>query len=80
MTSTHAAMRRKEIASLGFHYDNVIMEEAAQITEIENFIPLAMQKPKNGPMPLQRVVLCGDHYQNSPVIQSMAFRHYANFE
>jgi intron-binding protein aquarius len=80
MTSTHAAMRRKEISSLGFHYDNVVMEEAAQITEIENFIPLAMQKPKVGQTPLQRVVLCGDHYQNSPVIQSMAFRHYANLE
>lgn len=80
MTSTHAAMRRGEIASLGFHYDNVVMEEAAQITEIENFIPLAMQKPKEGQMPLQRVVLCGDHFQNSPVIQSLAFRHYANLE
>ncbi|RYO88498.1 hypothetical protein DL762_003704 [Monosporascus cannonballus] len=80
MTSTHAAMRRSEIASLGFHYDNVVMEEAAQITEIENFIPLALQKPKDGQMPLQRVVLCGDHYQNSPVIQSLAFRHYANLE
>ena len=80
MTSTHAAMRRGEIASLGFHYDNVVMEEAAQITEIENFIPLAMQKPKDGQMALQRVVLCGDHFQNSPVIQSLAFRHFANLE
>lgn len=80
MTSTHAAMRRGEIVNLGFHYDNVVMEEAAQITEIENFIPLAMQKPKNGQVPLQRVVLCGDHYQNSPVIQNFAFRHYANLE
>lgn len=80
MTSTHAAMRRQEIASLGFHYDNVIMEEAAQITEIENFIPLALQNPKKGEMPLQRVVLCGDHYQNSPVIQNLAFRQYANLE
>jgi intron-binding protein aquarius len=80
MTSTHAAMRRREIASLGFHYDNVIMEEAAQITEIENFIPLALQNPKNGEMPLQRVVLCGDHFQNSPVIQNLAFRQYANLE
>ncbi|KAI1417713.1 P-loop containing nucleoside triphosphate hydrolase protein [Hypoxylon sp. FL1857] len=80
MTSTHAAMRRTEIASLGFHYDNVVMEEAAQITEVESFIPLAMQKPQNGQMALQRVVLCGDHYQNSPVIQSLAFRHYANLE
>ena len=89
MTSTHAAMRRQEIAGLGFHYDNVIMEEAAQITEIENFIPLALQNPrevKNGTagkekdMPLQRVVLVGDHLQNSPIIQNTAFSQYANLE
>lgn len=80
MTSTHAAMRRQEIASLGFHYDNVIMEEAAQITEIENFIPLALQTPQNNELPLQRIVLCGDHLQNSPIIQNLAFRQYANLE
>jgi intron-binding protein aquarius len=80
MTSTHAAMRRQEIADLGFHYDNVVMEEAAQITEVESFIPNALQNMKNGELPLKRVVLCGDHYQNSPVIQNMAFRQYAHFE
>ncbi|KJZ76028.1 hypothetical protein HIM_04484 [Hirsutella minnesotensis 3608] len=80
MTTTHAAIRRGEIASLGFHYDNVVMEEAAQITEAETFLPLAMQKPVDGQLSLQRVVLCGDHFQNSPVIQSLAFRHYANLE
>ncbi|KAL8371460.1 hypothetical protein RB595_001315 [Gaeumannomyces hyphopodioides] len=80
MTSTHAAVRRDEIASLNFRYDNVVIEEAAQITEMECFIPLAMQKARGGKVPLQRVVLCGDHYQNSPVIQSLAFRHYANLE
>ena len=80
MTSTHAAMRRQEIADLGFHYDNVIMEEAAQITEIENFIPLALQKPVDGKLPLQRIVLCGDHLQNSPIVQNLAFRQYANLE
>lgn len=80
MTSTHAAMRRQEIAGLGFHYDNVIMEEAAQITEIENFIPLALQNPKDGELPLQRIVLCGDHLQNSPIVQNLAFRQYANLE
>lgn len=79
MTSTHAAMRRGEIASLGFKYDTVVMEEAAQITEIENFIPFAMQKPRKSGS-LQRVVLLGDHLQNSPIIQSLAFRHYANLE
>ena len=80
MTTTHAAIRRSEIAALGFHYDNVVMEEAAQITEVEAFLPLAMQKPVGDQMPLQRVVLCGDHFQNSPVIQSLAFRQYANLE
>lgn len=80
MTSTHAAMRRQEIADLGFHYDNVIMEEAAQITEIENFIPMALQNPKDGELPLQRIVLCGDHLQNSPIVQNLAFRQYANLE
>ncbi|CEL02399.1 Putative DEAD helicases superfamily protein (Aquarius) [Aspergillus calidoustus] len=80
MTSTHAAMRRQEIADLGFHYDNVVMEEAAQITEVESFIPAALQSMKNGQLPLKRVVLCGDHLQNSPVIQNMAFRQYAHFD
>ncbi|KAL8944007.1 MAG: hypothetical protein Q9216_000716 [Gyalolechia sp. 2 TL-2023] len=80
MTSTHAAIRRQEIADLGFHYDNVIMEEAAQITEIENFIPLALQNPKDGQLPLQRAVLCGDHLQNSPIVQNLAFRQFANLE
>ena len=80
MTSTHAAMRRQEISNLGFHYDNVVMEEAAQITEIENFIPLALQNPKNNELPLQRVVLCGDHLQNSPIIQNHAFKHFSHLE
>lgn len=80
MTSTHAAMRRQEIADLGFHYDNVVMEEAAQITEIESFIPTALQNMKNGELPLKRVVMCGDHFQNSPIIQNLAFRQYAHFE
>jgi intron-binding protein aquarius len=56
------------------------MEESAQITEIENFIPLALQKPRDGNLPLQRVVLVGDHLQNSPIIQNLAFRQYANLE
>lgn len=80
MTSTHAAMRRQEIADLGFRYDNIIMEEAAQVTEVENFIPLALQNPRDGEMKLQRVVLVGDHLQNSPIVQNLAFRQYANLE
>lgn len=80
MTSTHAAMRRHEMANLGFHYENVVMEEAAQITEIESFIPLALQCPKDGELPLQRVILLGDHLQNSPIVQNLASRQFANLE
>lgn len=82
MTSTHAAMRRSEIAELGFHYDTLIMEEAAQITEVESFIPCVLQNPdlQSGQVPLKRVVLVGDHLQNSPVIQNLALRQYARFE
>lgn len=82
MTSTHAAINRSEIASLGFKYDTLIMEEAAQITEIESFIPCAMQNPssKTGELPLKRIVLVGDHLQNSPIVQNFALRDYANLE
>ena len=82
MTSTHAAMRRAEIAALGFQYDTLVMEEAAQITEIESFIPMAMQNPdpKTGELPLKRIVLIGDHLQNSPIIQNIPLRQYSNLE
>jgi len=56
------------------------MEEAAQITEIETFIPLALQKPVNSELPLQRVVLCGDHLQNSPILQNLPLKQYANLD
>ena len=82
MTTTHAAMHRQQIADLGFRYDNVVMEEAAQITEVENFIPLAMQRASDGSAErsLKRVVLCGDHLQNSPIISNDACRRFANME
>lgn len=43
MTCTHAALRRKDLVELGFRYDNILMEEAAQILEVETFIPLLLQ-------------------------------------
>lgn len=80
MTSTHAAMNRRIIADLGFHYSSLVMEEAAQITEMESFIPFVMQNPdaRTGELALKRAVLVGDHLQNSPVIQNLAFDAYAN--
>ncbi|KAL9107332.1 MAG: hypothetical protein Q9227_007784 [Pyrenula ochraceoflavens] len=80
MTSTYAAMNRSSIANLGFHYSSLIMEEAAQITEIESFIPCVLQKSnsRTGESALKRIVLVGDHLQNSPVIQNLAFDAFAN--
>ncbi|PNS17155.1 hypothetical protein CAC42_7209 [Sphaceloma murrayae] len=80
MTSTHAAIHRDQISSLNFHYDTIIMEESAQITEIESFIPFALQKPINSASPLQRIVLVGDHLQNAPVVQNEAFRSHSHLD
>ena len=44
-------------------YDNVVMEEAAQILEVETFIPLMLQNTEDGVSRLKRVILIGDHHQ-----------------
>jgi intron-binding protein aquarius len=31
MTCTHAALTRRQLVELGFKYDNIVMEEAAQV-------------------------------------------------
>ena len=43
MTCTHAALKRREFLQLAFQYDNLLMEEAAQILEVETFIPMMLQ-------------------------------------
>lgn len=44
MTCTHAALKRREFLELAFQYDNLLMEEAGQILEIETFIPMLLQR------------------------------------
>ena len=62
--------------TLGFQYDTVVIEEAAQVMAIETFIPMALQSPDaaKGRSRLKRCVLIGDHQQLPPVVKSMAFR------
>jgi len=48
MTCTHAALKRREFLSLAFKYDNLVMEEAAQILEVETFIPMVLQSSQVG--------------------------------
>lgn len=80
MTCTHAALKRKELVDMGFKYDNILMEEAAQILEIETFIPLLLQNPQDGYNRLKRWIMIGDHHQLPPVIKNMAFQKYSNME
>lgn len=80
MTCTHAALKRRELVDLGFKYDNILMEESAQILEIETFIPLLLQNPQDGFNRLKRWIMIGDHHQLPPVIKNMAFQKYSNME
>jgi len=80
MTCTHAALKRRELVSLAFKYDNVVMEEAGQILEVETFIPFLLQKNEDGVSRLKRVICIGDHNQLPPVVKNMAFQRYGNME
>ncbi|XP_023248394.1 intron-binding protein aquarius-like [Copidosoma floridanum] len=80
MTCTHAALKRRELVDMGFKYDNILMEESAQILEIETFIPLLLQNPQDGFNRLKRWIMIGDHHQLPPVIKNMAFQKYSNME
>ena len=43
MTCTHAAMTRRRLVELGFKYDSLVMEEAAQVLEVETLVPMLLQ-------------------------------------
>lgn len=80
MTCTHAALKRRELVGLHFKYDNIIIEEAAQILEVETFIPLLLQESQDNKNRLKRVILIGDHHQLPPVVKNTAFQQYGNME
>ncbi|KAJ2793615.1 hypothetical protein H4S07_006997, partial [Coemansia furcata] len=78
MTCTHAALKRSELVRLGFRYDTVVMEEAAQVLDVETFIPLTLQG--TGGRRLKRLVMIGDHNQLPPVVKNSGLRAYSNME
>lgn len=87
MTCTHAAIARCHLIELGFEYDNVVVEEAGQMLEIESFIPMLLQRgdvfsslPTNSSCRLKRYCLIGDHNQLPPVIQNMSFAKYSHLD
>lgn len=85
MTCTHAAIARSHLIELGFQYDNLVMEEAGQMTEIEAFIPMLLQRGESDESAsalsrLKRVCLIGDHHQLPPVVKNMSFSKYSNLD
>ncbi|KAJ2223998.1 hypothetical protein IWW45_008200, partial [Coemansia sp. RSA 485] len=83
MTCAHAAMKRSDLLQLGFRYDSVVMEEAAQILDVETFIPLVLQNPRSedkGGRRLKRLVMIGDHNQLPPVVKNSGLQAYANLD
>jgi intron-binding protein aquarius len=80
MTCTHAALKRKEFLEMGFTYDNLLMEEAAQVLEIETALPLLLQRAEDGESRLKRVVLIGDHHQLPPVVKNTALQKVSRMD
>lgn len=80
MTCTHAALKRRDFVRLGFKFDNLLMEESAQILEIETFIPMLLQRQEDGLSRLKRCILIGDHHQLPPVVKNMAFQKYSHMD
>lgn len=80
MTCTHAGLRRRDLVEMNFQYDNILMEETAQILEVETTIPLLLQNPENGVNRLKRWIMIGDHNQLPPIIQNSAFQKFSNME
>eukprot|EP00917_Polyrhabdina_sp_WS-2016_P009265 GHVP01020664.1.p1 GENE.GHVP01020664.1~~GHVP01020664.1.p1 ORF type:complete len:1415 (+),score=266.26 GHVP01020664.1:1437-5681(+) len=75
-----AALTRSHLLSINFKYDNIVMEESAQILEIESFIPMVLQNIELGASRLKRVILIGDHHQLPPVTKNPAYRTFGKFD
>jgi intron-binding protein aquarius len=80
MTCTHAALTRRNLIKYAFRYDSIIMEEAAQVLEVETLIPMLLQQPDRGVSRLKRVVMIGDHHQLPPVIKNHAIQKYGRLD
>jgi intron-binding protein aquarius len=62
-------------------FHSLIVEEAAQILEIETLIPMVLQQTDAlDRCRLKRVVLLGDHHQLTPIVRHPYLRSYANLE
>ena len=66
----HACIASALTTSVGRRYDTLVMEESAQILEIETFIPMLLQAPQDGHNRLKRVrpsISCHDIITSPPM-------------
>jgi intron-binding protein aquarius len=85
MTCTHAAIARAHLVEVGFHYDNIVIEEAGQMLDVETFVPLLLQRGESDDSAsahsrLKRVCLIGDHNQLPPVVKNISFSKYSHYD
>ena len=80
LTCAHAAIKRRDLLELGFVYETIIFEEAAQITDAETLIPLTLQDSKFQHEGLRRVVLIGDDRQLPPVVKNEVLRAHCGLD
>lgn len=87
MTCTHAAIARSHLVKVGFHYDNILMEEAGQMLDVETFVPLLLQRGESDDgssgaahSRLKRVCLIGDHNQLPPVVKNRTFSEFSRYD
>ena len=80
MTCTHAALKRLDFIRLGFKYDSLIIEESAQILEIDTLIPMLLQDECKDSGRLKRVVLIGDHRQLPPIVKNLGLKTYCKLD
>ena len=80
MTCTYAAMKRTDFVKLGLEFDSIVMEESAQVLDIETLIPMRLERDDGGASRLKRCILIGDHNQLPPVVKNLALRQASNLE
>ncbi|KAH6598803.1 hypothetical protein BASA61_002789 [Batrachochytrium salamandrivorans] len=89
VTSLDAPLKSRELARLGFYYQNVVVDDAHQLMETEMLTALLLNRCRKGsasgdiatagggPM---RIVMIGDIVQLPPLVRRNALRNYANLD
>ncbi|KAK5669780.1 hypothetical protein QVD99_004160 [Batrachochytrium dendrobatidis] len=89
ITATDISLKRRELARLGFHFQNFIVDDAHQMFEMDTLVSLLLnrhttwQTPKNDQDMLdglKRIVMTGNAVSLPRYISSNALKYYSNFD